>query len=93
MLTRYYIRLENKSEMLPVRLPLGCGVTAHDEQDARDIVLQYLTVHCRLTGEQMPAIREIVANVDVRTLDQNHVVPNSGNIFKRGMWFPNMSDW
>jgi hypothetical protein len=31
---------------------------------------------------------DIEAITDMRQLDQNHVVPNMGNWFERGVWFP-----
>jgi len=30
----------------------------------------------------------IVPDVDIRTLDQNHVVPNMGVVTSRGVWYP-----
>ena len=34
------------------------------------------------------AIREIREVNDVAELDQGHVIPNMGNMLKRGIWFP-----
>ena len=31
---------------------------------------------------------QIVANVDVRSLDQGHVIPNMGPCSNRGIWYP-----
>ena len=36
----------------------------------------------------MPAIKDMVEDVDVSTLDANHVLPNMGITLKRGVWFP-----
>jgi hypothetical protein len=36
----------------------------------------------------MPAVVQVVENVDVSTLDQKHVLPNIGDVTVRGVWFP-----
>ena len=60
---------------------LGCGVTAVDEADCRRLV----EGSSFFEGRDIASVAE-VRNVD--ELDQNHVVPNVGNIFMRGFWFP-----
>ena len=72
-LTRYWFR---------TRQGLGFGVTAFSLQDAQALLAQ-----------QWPAsadseVTEVVANIDVRTLDQNHVVVNMGPSSIRGVWYP-----
>jgi hypothetical protein len=66
----------------PTPLNFGCGVTAHDYQDAlaimRDSVFQGAT----------PAVQDCVENVDVSRLEPKHVLPNLGNVLVRGVWFP-----
>ena len=34
-------------------------------------------------------IRRFSEDVDLTTLDPNHVLPNIGNVTRRGVWFPN----
>jgi hypothetical protein len=41
-----------------------------------------------LRGEPLPTISRIVPDMDVSTLDQNHVIPNMGVVVWRGIWFP-----
>lgn len=58
---------------------LGIGVTAQDEQEARVLAAPAL-------GES--DVRLIDPLSSMSELDQGHVVPNMGNWFKRGVWFP-----
>ncbi len=59
---------------------LGVGITANSEDDA---IIIY-----RLTWPDTAPEISISAITDMRELDQNHVAPNMGNCFKRGIWYP-----
>jgi hypothetical protein len=61
----------------------GCGVTAYDRADALNIL--QATVFAETS---MPEIVEVIEDVDVRTLDQGHVIPKMGVVVERGVWFP-----
>ncbi len=37
---------------------------------------------------EMPEISYYIEDIDISTLDGNHVRSNIGNIFQRGIWFP-----
>lgn len=63
----------------PTWLRLGMGVTAQDDDDARSLAAR------AVPGVDIAAIRVVI---DVDELEQNHVVPNMGNILMRGIWFP-----
>jgi hypothetical protein len=54
------------------------GVTAYSEVDAREIVRAIF---------DRPIVKVEVIS-DMRDIEQNHVAPNMGNHFKRGIWFP-----
>lgn len=69
--------------MLPPGLGWGCGVTAYSEEDAITILKEDVFS----SYEYVDPI-EIIRDVDIRTLDQNHVVPNMGAPVFRGVWFP-----
>ncbi|MGH6922761.1 MAG: hypothetical protein ACRED5_03230 [Propylenella sp.] len=58
----------------------GVGVTALSEKDA----LAFLE---RAYGNSYRIISTKVIS-DAQELDQNHVVPNMGNMLARGIWFP-----
>jgi hypothetical protein len=68
---------------------LGVGITAESRDDALAIF------------EDVFGSRHRPANVraieDMRDLEQNHVAPNMGNWFKRGVWYPGVwgyeQDW
>jgi hypothetical protein len=83
MLHRYWFEFDlTLDDVPPLGTLLGCGVTAHSEAEAINIISH------RVFGGSLPRIKRIVRDIDVSTLDQNHVVPNMGNIFKIGVWFP-----
>lgn len=76
-LTRYWIEFKPDGEHLRLRW----GVTALGKVDALTLVQHAL-------GGELPEIERIVENVDIRTLDQNHVVPNMRAPSERGVWYP-----
>lgn len=81
MLKRYWIRFERFNIQTP--LNLGCGVTAFNAEDAKRIVeikIKNSDIHVDI------ASIELISNI--ADLDKNHVIPNMGNIFERGIWFP-----
>ena len=65
---------------------LGIGVTAPSragaEQLARDAA-DRLSLNFE--------VLEVISDVDVRTLDQDHVVPNMGPPSVQGVWFPRLN--
>jgi len=65
---------------------LRFGVTAYSIEDAKSLVHDA----ARRIGSSCEVI-EIVEDIDVRELDQNHVVPNMGLPNFRGVWFPNLN--
>ena len=62
---------------------MGCGVTALDRDDAEQLLRMTI-----FGGEALPAVIDVVQDVDVRELDQGHVVLNVGDPSIRGVWFP-----
>jgi hypothetical protein len=64
-------------------LRLGCGVTAYDEADARQIIERLL-----LESDGWPEVKSVTVDVDIRKLDQGHVIPNMEPPNWRGIWFP-----
>lgn len=58
----------------------GYGVTARSTEDALELL------RVGIPGEY--AIIEIMSVDNIELLDQGHVVPNMGNILRRGIWFP-----
>jgi hypothetical protein len=74
----YWVKFEHVSR--PSIFNSGMGVTARSEIDAREIVVAAI-------GDE-PRITSVVVIENMASLDQGHVIPNMGNIFIRGIWFP-----
>ena len=80
----YWIKFKKQAgETYSLVNPLGCGVTAYSYQDALRIVRE-----CVFDNAPLPQIETILEYVDMSALDQDHVVPNVGLPFRRGVWFP-----
>lgn len=80
-LHRFWFTFQNPPQFNP--LGLGCGVTAHNYEDATRILASAVCA-----GRTVLIIKSVVEDVDVQTLDQSHVVPNMGLVTTRGVWFP-----
>lgn len=80
-LRRFWFRFAGLSR--PSALTLGCGVTAHDQEDALKVLRERV-----FAQGSFPAILECLEDVDVSTLDERHVLPNLGDVTARGIWFP-----
>jgi hypothetical protein len=65
------------------RTGFGYGVSAYSEQDAVDLLAA--------AQLEISDIVHVIANVDMSTLDQKHVVPNIGPPSFRGVWFPRLN--
>lgn len=62
---------------------IGCGVSAYTYEDALNLIRERVFV-----GADVPEIARVVEDIDVSTLDANHVLPNMGLVTVRGIWFP-----
>jgi hypothetical protein len=83
-LRRFWFEFEFLSRApLPLGTWKGCGVTAWDRNDAEQLLCEIV-----FAGSPLPKIRRLIEDVDVSTLDPGHVLPNMGNVFPRGIWFP-----
>ncbi|HTR83550.1 MAG TPA: DUF4926 domain-containing protein [Reyranella sp.] len=80
-LRRYWITFKPTAE--PSVLNLGCGVTTRDRGKARELIEQQVFP---VLGVR--SIQEIIEDIDISTLDANHVRPNMGDPTQRGVWFP-----
>lgn len=82
-LKRYWIKFEESDALFSKACHLGLGVTAYDFEDARRLIKEKV-----FKNEDVPPIKQLVENVDIRTLEQNHIAPNMGSPNLRGIWFP-----
>ena len=64
----------------------GFGVTAFSLEDAKSL----LDDAARSLGIDYEVL-EIIEDIDIRSLDQGHVLPNMGPPNLRGVWFPNLT--
>ena len=62
---------------------IGYGVTAYSEDDARNLIAGAVGGAALESG-----LVQIIVDVDVRSLDQSHVIPNMGPPNLRGVWYP-----
>ena len=79
---RYWFEFEDSTDA-PLGVRLGCGVTAYDYQDAINILAEEIFLN-----RELPRVLSAREDIEVHLLDQSHVVPNMGNVTKRGVWFP-----
>lgn len=83
-MTRYWFKFRlDIEDNPPLGILMGCGVTATSKENAIDIIKRKV-----FKNRELPEIIEFVENIDIRTLDENHVRPNMGNPVVRGIWFP-----
>jgi hypothetical protein len=80
-LRRFWFEFEKSA--IPTPLNIGCGVTAYDVDDARQLLEERV-----FPREKVRKIMNCQADIDVSTLDKNHVLPNMGSAANRGVWFP-----
>lgn len=91
LLTRYWIIFDvSRIPQLQFRFAWGCGVTAYSYEDA--LFLIQIQIFEELQ-QPMPPIKTVVENIDISTLDKNHILPNMGVPVWRGVWFPKRSLW
>jgi hypothetical protein len=80
-LKRYWFTFQKFSR--PTPLNAGCGVTAFNRDDAITILREYV-----FKKEKNLEWISLIEGIDISTLDQRHVLPNIGDVAKRGIWFP-----
>jgi hypothetical protein len=82
---RYWITFEfGPSDLVPAGAGMGVGVTAVSLDDA-------LVMVEGLFEGALPPVREVLTDVDVSLLDAGHVLPNIGNVLRRGVWYPRLT--
>lgn len=81
---RYWFRFQlGINDPHPPGVLAGCGVTAFGYDDAIKILRDEV-----FAGQELPGIRQQIEDIDVSTLDPDHVLPNMGSPDIRGIWFP-----
>lgn len=81
---RYWFEFEIDSAFeFPAGIGIGCGVTAVDMNDAIKIMDEKV-----FSDIKRPPFKKTVEDIDLRDLDQGHVIPNMKPPIYRGIWFP-----
>jgi hypothetical protein len=82
-LRRFWFNFRVALKDAPPGIAIGCGVTAYDYQDALELIRERV-----FKNNSLPPIQKAIEDVDVSTLDANHVLPNMAVPVERGVWFP-----
>jgi hypothetical protein len=61
---------------------LGYGVTAFSRRDAESLL------HSFGLPREGETVVQLIENIEVSELDANHILPNSGPVEVRGVWYP-----
>lgn len=84
LLIKYWFEFETTQNVISRGLQIGCGVTSFSYADALQLIKKKI-----FEDGLLPQITNYVENVDVRTLDRGHVIPNiMWSPSERGIWFP-----
>ncbi|NOK37964.1 hypothetical protein D7W79_18145 [Corallococcus exercitus] len=83
LLHRYWIHFPDDAFVRSRGLNHGCGVTAYSLEDARGLLQEQL-----FRDTPLPPFTRVIEDVDVTTLEANHIRPNIGVVTWRGIWFP-----
>jgi len=84
MYRRFWFEFEiDSASNFPPGIGFGCGITAFSYDDAIKILDEKIFATIR-----RPPFKRVIEDVDIRTLDQGHVIPNMKPPIYRGVWFP-----
>ena len=82
-LKRYWIIFEENENLSSFLLQRCYGVTAFDYSDAINILNDIV-----FKQTETPVVENYTENIDIRNLDQGHVILNMAPPNYRGIWFP-----
>jgi hypothetical protein len=80
-LRRFWFEFDRTASQRAFMTP-WCGVTAFDLDDAQSLI------ETRVFPEGLPKVLRVVEDVDVSTLDADHVLLNMAPPNWRGIWYP-----
>jgi hypothetical protein len=83
-LTRFWFEFESIDNDVPYYLAQVCGITAYSYEDAIHLLSKQA-----FEGRPISKIKRHTENIDLSTLDANHILPNivrPPNL--RGIWYP-----
>ena len=85
-LKRFWFEFNFPNPNIPNWVMLGCGVTAWNYDDALNIIKEKVSI-----DHSVPSIKKFIEDVDVTTLEKDHVLPNLSALSTpniRGVWYP-----
>ncbi|MCP3888576.1 MAG: hypothetical protein GY702_06840 [Desulfobulbaceae bacterium] len=83
-LIRYWFSFDiTLADSPPPGILAGCGVTASDHDEALELIRKSI-----FKNRPVPSIKKCIEDVDVSSLDKNHVLPNMANPAVKGIWYP-----
>jgi hypothetical protein len=85
LLKRFWFEFDNSTSAIPFGAELGIGVTAYNYDDAINVITNEI-----FKKSTIPTITKLIEDVDVSTLEANHVLPNIGVSSIRGVWYPRL---
>lgn len=84
MLRRFWFECAFRAEeKAPPGTKMGCGVTAFDRDDAERLLRERV-----FESGYLPPFHRVIEDVDISSLDPDHVRPNMASPLIRGIWFP-----
>lgn len=67
------------------------GVTAYSKNEGKQLIFDTLKRYkLEYLAESIDDNTEVIEDIDIRLLDQLHVIPNMGVVVLKGVWFPNL---
>jgi len=88
MLKRYWLIVSADDKLGPRNF----GVTALTIDQAKSLLKTTLTnIAWQHISKEVIDKAEVIEDIDVSTLDEDHVLPNIGVVSRPGIWFPNGS--
>jgi hypothetical protein len=80
-LKKFWFKIKNDRK-LPPGIIMGCGITAFGIQDAKELLSK------NVFNNEPFEIEDFKEDIDISTLDKNHVLTNMNSPHSRGVWFP-----
>jgi hypothetical protein len=72
--------------------PRNFGVTAYSKILAKELIIEsMIKLNLEEKIKTLNNNTEVIENIDIRLLDEGHVIPNMGVVTFEGVWFPNLS--